>query len=77
MIIKKLLIQTNLENVSDLVHYFSSIQEINEQYFNEINIYADQVPALLFRLMKLRNTLLTPKSTKRIGRLTFAMTNHS
>ena len=43
---KKLLIKTNLESCSDLMHYFNNIEETNDKCFNEINIYADQVRLL-------------------------------
>jgi hypothetical protein len=55
MCIKKMLINTNLDNSQDLLHYFKDIEEINDKYFNEINIYADQVPFLICRAAKLRN----------------------
>ena len=41
-----MLIRANLDNCTDLMHYFDKIEDINEKYFNEINIYADQVSLL-------------------------------
>ena len=49
------------------MHYFEKIEDINEKYFNEINIYADQVSLVLSRVTKLKNILKLPrqKSKKR------------
>jgi len=55
MFVKKMMIRANLENCSDLLHYFDKIEDINEKYFNEINIYADQVCFILFRATKSKN----------------------
>lgn len=67
MCIKKMLIRANLDNCTDLMHYFEKIEDINEKYFNEINIYADQVSLVLSRVTKLKNILKLPrqKSKKR------------
>ena len=55
MFVKKMMIRANLENCSDLTHYFDKIEEINDKYFNEINIYADQVRFNIFRVTKSKN----------------------
>jgi hypothetical protein len=55
MCMKKLLLATNLDSCQDLLHYFHDIDAINDKYFNEINIFADQVDLVLFRATKSKN----------------------
>lgn len=51
-----MLIETNLDTSQELINYFTNIQEINDKYFNEINIFTDQVSPFSLRATKYRNT---------------------
>jgi hypothetical protein len=55
--IRKMLIETGLENSEELLYYLQNIDSINEKSFNEMNIYADQVGVYSCRVMKSKSIL--------------------
>jgi hypothetical protein len=56
--IRKMLIESGLEDSEELLYYLQNIESINEKSFNEMNIYADQVRLHSCRAMKSKSILL-------------------
>ena len=72
MCIKKMLVNTNLESSQDLLHYFNNIESINEKYFNEINIYADQVHSCVIQSNEIEKYLEEVTATKKHKKTNFS-----
>jgi hypothetical protein len=47
IVIQKLLSETRLDNCEELLYHFVNIEQINDKYFNEMAVYADQVTFVL------------------------------